>query len=153
MKRAHVLFVCIGNICRSAMAEAMARKYGSDVLTAASAGLSPAMSNHALTRSVLGEINIDLGDHEPRKFSDVDLSKFDLIVNMSGSKLSDALGVPVENWSVKDPYGKKEPEFRAARSDIEMRVMQLILRLRTGKLNFERKPSWAIDSGRSSPRQ
>lgn len=153
MKRAHVLFVCIGNICRSAMAEAMARKYGSDVLVASSAGLSPALNNHALTRAVLEEVNIDLGDHVPRRFTDVDLTKYDLIVNMSGSRLTNTGGLPVENWDVKDPYGKKEPEFRAARADIEMRVMQLILRLRTGKLVLKAKPAWAIDSGRASSRQ
>jgi arsenate reductase (thioredoxin) len=153
MKRAHVLFVCIGNICRSAMAEAMARKYGSDVLVASSAGLAPAPVSHELTRTVLAEINIDMGDHIPRRLSDVDLSRYDLIVNMSGSQLSGDLGVPVENWDVKDPYGRPEAEFRAARADIEMRVMQLILRLRTGKLTFNRKPAWAIDSGRPSSRQ
>ena len=38
-----VLFVCIGNACRSQMAEAFARTYGSDVMIAASAGLAPAM--------------------------------------------------------------------------------------------------------------
>ena len=37
-----VLFVCIGNSCRSQMAEAFARVYGSDILVAASAGLAPA---------------------------------------------------------------------------------------------------------------
>ena len=131
----------------------MARKYGGDVLVAASAGLSPAMNNTPLTRSVLAEVNIDLGDHMPRRFSEQDLSKYDLIVNMSGSTLTNTGGVPVENWEVKDPYGKKEPEFRAARADIEMRVMQLVLRLRTGKLVLRTKPAWAIDSGRASSRQ
>ena len=114
------MFVCIGNICRSAMAEAMARKYGSDVLVASSAGLSPALNNHALTRAVLAEVNIDMGDHVPGRFTDVDLSKYDLIVNMSGSGLTNTGGLPVENWDVKDPYGKKEPEFRAARADIHL---------------------------------
>ena len=37
-----VLFVCIGNACRSQMAEAFARAYGSDILTVRSAGLAPA---------------------------------------------------------------------------------------------------------------
>src|SRR5215216_653976 len=37
-----VLFVCIGNSCRSQMAEGFARKYGGDCLTIQSAGLSPA---------------------------------------------------------------------------------------------------------------
>jgi protein-tyrosine-phosphatase len=128
------------------MAEAMARKYGSDVLVPSSAGLSPAFNNHALTRSVLAEINIDLGDHVPRNFSEIELGKYDLIVNMSGSPLSRTVNMPVENWDVMDPIGKKEPEFRAVRADIEMRVMQLILRLRTGKLVLRSKPAWARHS-------
>ena len=153
MKRANVLFVCLGNICRSPMAEAMARKYGSDVLVASSAGLTPALNNHALTRSVLSELNIDLGEHMPRRFTDIDLSKFDLIVNMSGEKLTATKGVPVENWNVKDPMGRQAPEFRVARNDIEMRVMNLILRLRTGKLVLRTKPAWKIDLDPASSRQ
>jgi arsenate reductase (thioredoxin) len=149
VNRLNVLFVCIGNVCRSAMAEAMARKYGTDVMIASSAGIAPALNSHALTRAVLAELNIDLGDHVPRRLSDVDLSQYDLVVNMSGTRLGADLGVPVENWDVKDPYGKPEAEFRQARSDIEMRVMQLILRIRTGKLNLER----AIDSGPATSRQ
>jgi len=131
----------------------MARKYGSDVMVPASAGLAPAVNNHALTRSVLAELNIDLGEHMPRRLSAVDLTKYDLIVNMSGSELTSTMEIPVETWVVKDPMGKKEEEFRAVRADIEMRVMQLILRLRTGKLVLRSKPAWAIDSGRASSRQ
>jgi arsenate reductase len=129
-----VLFLCIGNICRSPMAEAMARKYGSDVLEASSAGLSPAMSNTPFTRTVLTEKNIDLGDHLPQRFRDEDPKSFDLIVNMSGSPLPRNLGVPVEDWKVDDPMGKDEDEFRKTRETIEMLVMRLILRARLGKI-------------------
>ena len=119
------------------MAEALARKYGSDVLIASSAGLSPAMMTIDLTRRALEEKNCDLGDHLPRKLSDVKLSEIDLIINMSGYQLpvKSAPGGPrVENWNVADPYGSAYGEYQKACNDIEMRVMQLILRMRTGKL-------------------
>ena len=132
MKR--VLFLCLGNICRSPMAEALARKYGSDVLEASSAGLTPAINTTPYTRKVLEEKNVDLGDHVPRRFYDLDLSQYDLIVNMSGSMLPKNLGVPVEDWQVDDPMGRSEDDFRAAREVIEMLVMRLILRVRLGKL-------------------
>lgn len=129
-----VLFLCIGNMCRSPMAEALARKYGSDVLEVSSAGLMPQLNAHAYTRSVLKEKNVELGDHLPRRFRDLDLSQYDLVVNMTGSPLSANLGVPVENWDVEDPYGGTEDDFRTVREVIEMAVMHLILRVRTGKL-------------------
>jgi len=129
-----VLFLCIGNICRSPMAEALARKYGSDVLEVSSAGLTPQLSSHAYTRSVLKEKNVDLGDQIPRGFRDLNLSEYDLIVNMSGATLPSSIGVPVENWDVEDPYGGSEDDFRTAREVIEMAVMHLILRVRLGKL-------------------
>ena len=132
MKR--VLFLCLGNICRSPMAEALARKYGSDVLEVSSAGLTPAINTTPYTRKVLEEKNVDLGDHVPRRFYDLDLSQYDLIVNMSGSMLPRNLGVPVEDWQVDDPMGRSEDDFRAAREVIEMLVMRLILRVRLGKL-------------------
>jgi arsenate reductase (thioredoxin) len=126
--------MCLGNICRSPMAEALARKYGSDVLEVSSAGLTPAINTTPYTRKVLEEKNVDLGDHVPRRFYDLDLSQYDLIVNMSGSMLPKNLGVPVEDWQVDDPMGRSEDDFRAAREVIEMLVMRLILRVRLGKL-------------------
>lgn len=134
MRRHKVLFVCIGNICRSAMAEALARAYGSDVIEASSAGLSPAFQAHILTRSVLKEINVDIGNHVPRALAELDLAQFDLIVNISGEHLPVKAGVPVEVWPVQDPFGRAESEFRRVRGELEMKVMNLILRIRTGKL-------------------
>ena len=134
VSRKRVLFVCLGNICRSPMGEALARKYGSDVIVAESAGLSPALVTTPLTRLVLRERNVDLGDHLPKSLDEVDLLRCDLIVNMSGVKLPSTIRVPVEEWPVKDPYGAPEAAYRTACDDIESRVMRLILRVRTGKL-------------------
>jgi protein-tyrosine-phosphatase len=136
------------------MAEALARKYGSDVLTVASAGLTPAPNAPTLTRSVLGEINVQLGDHRARFLGDVHLARFDLIVNMSGVELPSMGEIPVETWLVEDPYGRDLSEFRRARDEIEMKVMHLILRVRTGKLiGGTKKSPVAIDSVRESSRQ
>jgi protein-tyrosine-phosphatase len=112
------------------MAEAFARKYGSDVIIASSAGLTPAANTVPFTRQVLAEKNVDLGDHLPRRFRDLDLGDYDLIVNMSGAKISEDIGVPVENWNVKDPFGGSDLEYRRARDEIEMAVMRLVLRIR-----------------------
>src|SRR5207247_11062919 len=61
-----VLFVCIGNSCRSQMAEGFARAYGSDGMVARSAGLSPATVIAPLTRQVLAETNIRIEDNFPK---------------------------------------------------------------------------------------
>ena len=120
------------------MAEALARSYGSDVMIASSAGLTPASFTVPETRSVLMERNIALGDHLPRRLSDVDLSEIDVVVNMSGRKLPEVSNpqVRVENWPVTDPIGLSSDVFRTVRDDIEMRVMNLILRMRTGKFDL-----------------
>ena len=79
-----VLFVCIGNSCRSQMAEGFARTYGDDVLIAASAGLAPAFSVAPDTQRAMLEKNIDLRDHFPKSIRHLGRSQFDLVVNMSG---------------------------------------------------------------------
>ena len=64
-----VLFVCIGNTCRSPMAEALANHYGSDVLRATSAGIAP---TNAVTRNTvlaMSEMNIDVSGHLPRLYN------------------------------------------------------------------------------------
>jgi arsenate reductase len=129
-----VLFVCLGNICRSPMAEAMARKYGSDVLEVSSAGLTPSLVTAPYTRMVLAEKNIELGEHMPRSFQELDPTDYDLIVNISGAALPKSVAVPIEEWKVEDPMGRKQEEFRKTRETLEMLVMRLVLRARLGKL-------------------
>jgi arsenate reductase len=68
-----VLFVCIGNACRSPMAEGFARAYGSDVLGSAERrDLAPALAVAPLTHHVMLEKNIDLGDCYPKELEHVE---------------------------------------------------------------------------------
>jgi arsenate reductase (thioredoxin) len=125
-----VLFVCIGNCCRSQMAEGFANFYGKDVLSAKSAGLSPTPVVVQETIDTMAEKNIDISHHYPKKFDPLEAKDFDLIINMSGFFLPGKLATPERKWEVRDPYGDSEDVYRAVSNDLEMRVMQLILELR-----------------------
>jgi arsenate reductase len=132
--RARVLFVCIGNSCRSQMAEAFARTYGSDVLIPASAGIAPAASVSRSTSRLMREKNIDLSRHAPKAIQSVGSAEFELVVNMSGVSLGQ-LPWPVREWAVRDPISLSEDEHRAVRDQIELLVMKLILELRREQKN------------------
>jgi arsenate reductase len=97
-----VLFVCIGNSCRSQMAEAFARAYGADTLWVQSAGLGPAPMVAPLTRQILEEKNVRSDYQFPKGLDMMAREKFDLVVNMSGRKFKFPSGEMVE-WVVRDP--------------------------------------------------
>ena len=125
-----VLFVCIGNSCRSQMAEAFARAYGRDVLIPASAGLAPASRVAPDTLDAMDEKGIDLRDHFPKSIRHLGRIEFDLVVNISGENLPAPMNCPVRVWDVEDPVSLKYDEHCAVRDDIERRVMDLILEMR-----------------------
>jgi len=127
-----VLFVCIGNACRSQMAEGFARAYGSDVIIAASAGLGPANNVARDTKAAMAEKGIDLRDHFPKAIRHLGRAQFDLVVNMSGSEILDdeVPGATVVEWDVEDPVFMKYEDHCKVRDQIETLVMNLILDLR-----------------------
>jgi len=133
--KTRVLFVCIGNSCRSQMAEGFARTYGQDVMVAASAGLAPAPGVAQDTVHVMDEKNIDLRDQFPKSFYATDLAEFDLIVNMSGFELPAGLTTPARHWDVPDPIGEEYETHCEVRDLIERLVMGLILELRRAARN------------------
>lgn len=128
MKR--VLFLCIGNSCRSQMAEGFARKYGADVMEVGSAGLAPANIVQLLTHQVMNQKNINIDDQFPKDLGSVDVASYGLIINMSGVKLPGRIPIEVRDWKVSDPIGRSEETYVAVRDQIEGMVMQLILELR-----------------------
>jgi arsenate reductase len=126
-----VLFVCIGNACRSQMAEAFARKYGSDILTVHSAGLAPAGILPWLTRQVLTEKNIPWEGQFPKGLESFTGEPFEVVVNLSGKRLPPVFAkARLVEWDVRDPIGESESVYRAVAAQIEGLVMRLILELR-----------------------
>jgi len=127
-----VLFLCIGNSCRSQMAEGFARTYGADILIAASAGLAPAMKIAPDTLKAMGEKNIDLRDQFPKSIRHLGRSEFDLVVNLSGSSVPEDLAArtKVLEWEVDDPVFMKYEQHCEVRDQVEKLVMALIIDLR-----------------------
>ena len=125
-----VLFVCLGNSCRSQMAEAFARAYGSDVIEARSAGISPSTIIQPLTKQVLAERNLKVDDQFPKGMEISREEPFDVVVNMSGFPVA-VPGARIVAWPVRDPIGEEDTVYRAVAGQIEELVMRLILELRS----------------------
>src|SRR3954468_21576776 len=96
-----VLFICIGNACRSQMAEAFARAYGSADVAVYSAGLSPATSLPPLTRKMLNEKNISSEGQFPKGLEAFAGESFEVVVNLSGERLPSTVSAArLVEWSV-----------------------------------------------------
>lgn len=136
-----VLFVCIGNSCRSQMAEGFARLYGSDVMIPASAGLAPAAGIAPDTLKAMDEKAIDLRDHYPKNLNHLRPVEFGLAINMSGQVLPNLFQCPVREWNVADPVRMKYDAHCKVRDEIERLVMGLILEFRREESGPRRGPS------------
>ncbi len=132
-KKTKVLFVCIGNSCRSQMAEAWARHLASNLMEASSAGLAPLGEIASLTKAVLAERGVPIDGQYSKGLTQQARVEADLIINITGLPgKSVFLGskARVEDWRVADPYGEDLERYRHIRDDIEERVADLAKRLR-----------------------
>ena len=126
-----VLFVCIGNACRSQMAEAFAKRYGSDAAEISSAGLSPAASIPEVTKAVMMDKNISLEGQSPKGIEVFPKVQWDVVVNISGQPLPHLQAQRIVEWKIPDPMGQRQTVHEKVRDEIENLVMRLILELRS----------------------
>ncbi len=130
--RTRVLFVCIGNSCRSQMAEAFARALGGDVMIPASAGLAPAFGIAPDTIRAMEEKNIVLRDQFTKSLQNLARVRFDLVVNMCQQPLPLATAARLVEWEIPDPIGMTYQEHCHVRDEIASKVVELIEELRRG---------------------
>jgi arsenate reductase (thioredoxin) len=142
--KVRVLFVCIGNACRSPMAEAVARQLASDIIEPASAGLYPFGRLAPATEAILLANGYSVEGLASKCLSLGAIENTDVLVNMSGQPLDStlrglgafddsALNQKIENWDVEDPYGAHHTTYQRILEEIESRVLLLANRLRAGE--------------------
>jgi arsenate reductase len=131
--RTKVLFLCVGNACRSQMAEAIAKRLAADVIEPWSAGLVPFGEITGPTLAVLVEHGFSADGQYSKPLVPDALLAADLVVNMtgrSGAAIFTESTPPVEDWDVGDPFGFNLAVYRTIRDQIELRVENLARRLR-----------------------
>jgi protein-tyrosine-phosphatase len=130
MPKAKVLFICLGNSCRSIMAEAMARHLCGDRWEAASAGISPLGWVAPETLMALDEIGVNTAGLRSKGLKELDLAEYRLIVNLSDHSLPGylpgAAAARVLQRPVPDPYGCGLEVYRLSRAAIRQVILREI---------------------------
>ena len=145
-----ILMVCLGNICRSPLAEGILKdkiaKAGLDweVDSAGTAHYQTGSAPHHLSQKVATSYGIDICDHGCRQFIQQDMIDFDKIYVMDAGNykevkrisrnLWDALKVdmlmnelyPSENISIPDPYFSEEADYHKVYEMIEKACEKIV---------------------------
>jgi len=123
-----ILFVCVGNSCRSQMAEGLARALSAGRHEVWSAGTHPMIRVSPEAVQVLAERGIDISAHRPKSIAEAP-DDVDLEVTLCEDRCPTLRANSREHWPTPDPYGGTVGDFRAARDQIEARVRDLLERL------------------------
>jgi arsenate reductase len=131
-RRTRVLFVCLGNSCRSPMAEGIAAHIASDVMEVSSAGLTALGRVQSLTRLTLANNGYPADGLQSKPLEAAHLDSADIVINMTGGPSQAVSHDPakVEDWDVEDPYGASAEIYQRVFEDIESRVVLLVGRVR-----------------------
>jgi arsenate reductase len=130
-----LLFICIGNMCRSPMAEGFARDMGGDVVEVYSAGIHPTgvISEDAIL--MMDEKDVNITKQTSNGLDAVPLSEIDIVVSMVGFPAKEFLPADfagrIIDWTIEDPIGRPLGTFRRVRDEIEARVRDLIEDIRS----------------------
>ena len=121
-----VAFVCVHNSCRSQIAEALGRKYLSDICDCYSAGTEtkPQINQDAvrLMKKVHG---IDMEESQYSKLFE-DIPETDIVIAMGCNVICpyvpDKLNL---NWGLEDPTGQSDSKFLETIEAIEKNTLEL----------------------------
>jgi len=124
-----ILFVCVENAGRSQMAEAFAKKFGSDEFAVSSAGNKPAERVNPVVAEVMMEKGIDISTNRPKMLTFQMAQDADLIVTMGCNDQGVCPGPFFKStidWKIEDPKGKPIESVREIRDEIEQLVKELV---------------------------
>ena len=137
MEKIKVGFICVGNSCRSQMAEGFASDYGGDILEVYSAGTDPAPEVKPNAVEAMAEKGIDISDQYPKLLKEIP-GELDILITMGCNVECPYIPCKFrEDWGLDDPAGHPIEVFRETRDIIEDKVKDLIEKVKTGELDLK----------------
>ncbi len=128
MLKPKVLFICLGNSCRSIMAEALTRHLCGERWEAASAGLNPLGWVAPETKAVLAEMGVDTDGLRSKGFSEINLQDYCLFINLTDHSLKRVLppasAARVIQRPMPDPFGGSLEEYRRSLEAIKHLILR-----------------------------
>jgi protein-tyrosine-phosphatase len=128
-----VLIACTLNAVRSPMAAAMLRHVAGHKLFVESAGVRAGQLD-PLAVVAMEEVGLEIGNHRPQRFEELEDTSFDLVITLSPEaqhkavELTRTAATRVEYWPTLDPTaveGTREQRlaaYRAVRDQLMMRL-------------------------------
>jgi arsenate reductase len=135
-KKPTVAFICTHNSCRSQIAEALGRRFCSEVFTCFSAGTElKASINADALRLVKKLFDLDMAkDQKPKLLEEIPPA--DIIITMGCGVACPMLACKYrEDWQLQDPTGKEDAAFLETIRVIEGKLHDLSGRIEGGLLN------------------
>ncbi len=136
MKKTNILFVCVGNSCRSQIAEGYGRAWGSSVMEVKSAGTNAIDAISSEIRLVMAEEGIDISGQRPKKLTAGMIRWADRGIVLGGTPellYPELLKDKLVYWPTPDPYGQGVEAAREVRDLIKNRITDLIIDLGSGQ--------------------
>ncbi|MCC9295531.1 arsenate reductase ArsC [Clostridium sp. WLY-B-L2] len=132
-----VAFICVHNSCRSQIAEAIGRLYGSEVFDSYSAGTEIKSGiNKDAVRTIKKLYNVDINQIQHVKLID-DLPQIDIVVKMGCNVACPFLPSKYEeDWGLEDPTGKSDEEFIKTAKTIEEKIKDLAKRIENKEIKL-----------------
>ena len=148
-----ILMVCLGNICRSPLAQGILEKKSKEsnlniyVDSAGTGGWHVGSSPDLRSINIAKKYNIDISDQKARKFSTYDFQEFDKIFVMDNNNYRDLIRLcsnkkewnkiqlilknidPENNTSVPDPYYGEEDGFEKIYRLLEKACSEIISKI------------------------
>ena len=127
MEKKKVAFICVHNSCRSQIAEALGKYLAGDVFESYSAGTEtkPQINQDAvrLMKEIYG---IDMEANGQRSKLISEIPEVDMAISMGCNVGCPFIGRGFDdNWSLEDPTGKSDEEFKLVIGQIEKKILEL----------------------------
>lgn len=125
-----VAFICIGNSCRSQIAEGLSKRLGKGLYEAYSAGTSPLGRICRGVEECMQRRGIDISDQYSKGLDEIPLGEMDFVITMGCCSAESICPVIFSgkkiDWNIPDPYGLRKDQFEKVFALIEEKLKVFI---------------------------